>query len=189
MYHAAPDPVRKARQVLGTLVYYFSGGDVEAAFVESLEGLIVLGQRGLVLAPVRQVLCALCCRRLSRWLDGLLLAELAGPPRTREYAENETLEEGLDDVHHIRAEVPDHIELVQYGQWTPVVDTGREANVAPLVPGVVGGGFRLLGLRACLAVCPRCRRSLRPITPPQGIIRAQPSERGCVVLWIILGYC
>jgi hypothetical protein len=189
VYHGAPDPVRKARQVLDTLVYDFLGGDVEAAFVESLEGLIVLGLIGFVLAPVLPVLGAFRRRRVSRWLDGLVLAELAGPPRTREYAENETLEEGLDDVHHIRAEVPDHIELVQHGQWTPVVDTGREANVGPLFPGMVGGGVGLLALRACLAVCPRCRRSLRPETAPQGIIRAQPSERECIVLCTILGYC
>ena len=55
---------------------------------------------------------ALLVRGAALRFGGLFACERR-PPLARVDAKNEALPEGLDDVHHIRAEVPDHIELAQ----------------------------------------------------------------------------
>jgi hypothetical protein len=120
------------------------------------------------------VLSAFLVRGITERFLGLRQAE-RGPSCTGEDADNEALEEGLDDVHHIRAEVPDHIKLVQHGQGTPDVDAGLEANVIDVFPGMVGFGLRKFRFCAGLAVGP-CRRRSFWSSLPQGIIRMQPPD-------------
>lgn len=116
--HGVLEPVRRAHQVLHPAI--------DQALVRLREcALLVLLHSVL---PTTQSVLVFCLlpgevRIVLLW-GGVLVR---GPVRHAtpcEQLEGELLEEVLDDVHHIRADVPDDVEQVQEGQRAGGVDPG-----------------------------------------------------------------
>ena len=122
-YQGGLDPVRVSHQVLDSLVNDFLIICVEKAPFERLDGFFILDLPLVVFALLAFVLLAVGSARSRRRFVGFGLLEVGGLPSTGEDTRHEAFEEGLDDVHHIRAEVPDHVELIQHGERAPVVYT------------------------------------------------------------------
>ena len=115
------DPIRIAHKVLDACIHCFPVGLGELALLEFSHSQRMLSLLQFVLLHL-----------LSPFLHGSCgsaLCELLGFFRTecglcwsRVDTDHQTLEKGLDDVHDIGAEVPNHIEQHQHGQRWPGVN-------------------------------------------------------------------
>ena len=151
VYQCCLDPVGVAHEVLYTLIDDFPIIYVELALIES-EGVarvdffvrIILGLQVLVLFFGGGIGVGGGFGRLE--------ATEGWSPCPREDSDHQSLEEGLNDVHHIRAEVPDHVELRKDRQWRPVADPCFVAGmIFPVVPRI-RACLRFLGFVARLVV-------------------------------------
>ena len=174
VYQRVFDPVRVPHQVLDAFVHDLLRLLVEEALVERFDGLFVLFLPLRVLALLTLVLVAGCYRCGRPRVDRLGAFEVRWFPCTRVDTYHQSFKEGLDDVHHIRAEVPDHVEFVQDRQGRPVVDARGEARVVLSVPRMVCRFVGCFALGAGPSVCARGGWPPRAVVLAQGIIRVQP---------------
>lgn len=174
-YQGVSNPIGVAHEVLDPFVHQLLGIVVEEALIETLAFLLVLLLAGLVLAPCVFVFLAFCIISITSWFFRLR-EFVSGLAFAREDSQDKAVEEGLDDVHHIRAEVPDHIELVQHRQRTPVVDACCQPDVFLEVPGVVGAVVGCVCFCASLGMGSRWWRTLGAESSPQGVVLLQPPK-------------
>jgi hypothetical protein len=146
VYQGVLDPCCRAHQVLDTAVDNSLICCGKGAFLS-------LSHRPSVERLLSFVL------RLSFWVIwnstlwfGVLGARPLGDAQACEQPKGEFLEPILDDVHHIRTDVPDDVELVQKGECTPRVHPRCISRVA-----IVWPRPRVRGLSCfdCLSVSPR----------------------------------
>jgi hypothetical protein len=115
--HGVLDPFGRAHQVLHTLVH--------EDLILSREGALLILQHCFLPARNGFSTALLFLRELRVTASRLLVFGLVPfwGPLPCEELESELLEEVLDDVHHVWADVPNDVEVVEEGQGARTVDS------------------------------------------------------------------